>query len=47
MAATVFLARNEVRLRADQGETTRIFYGLASGEISEMCLAEWIEKHLT
>lgn len=46
IASAVFLARNGLRLRANQSDAARIFYSAAAGEITESDLFSWIEKHL-
>jgi death-on-curing protein len=45
MAIGLFLAINGRRLTAGQADATATMLGLASGEISESALAEWISKH--
>ena len=40
-----FLAQNGLELEAPQEEVYLMFYGLASGEVSEAELAGWLRSH--
>ncbi len=40
-----FLAQNGLELEAPQEEVYLMFYGVASGEVSEAELADWLRSH--
>jgi death on curing protein len=44
-AALTFLGLHGFRLKADRGERILTFLRLASGDLSERELSEWLEKH--
>ncbi len=46
VALALFLALNGLRLRADQADAFRQIYGVASGEINETQLAQWVRQNV-
>ncbi len=47
MAIGLFLARNGHQLRADKADAARVMFGVASGEIAEEVLAEWVRENIS
>jgi death-on-curing protein len=46
VALALFLALNDLRLRADQVDAFRQIYGVASGDIDEKQLALWVRQNV-
>lgn len=45
MAMFIFLERNGLRLTASEADTTQVMLDLASGNIKEDALADWLRKN--
>ena len=45
MAMATFLRKNGVQFAPEQAITTKIFFALAAGEVSEVSLARWIKDN--
>jgi death-on-curing protein len=45
MAIGLFLLKNGYALNVDEAEATRTMFALASGDLTEAGLIEWIKRH--